>query len=54
MQELKSMLISRYYNKNVINAAIQRALDIDRLDALKRVEKTEKKKRITFVVTYTL
>ena len=39
-------------NKNVINAAIQRALDIDRLDPLKRVEKTEKKKRITFLVTY--
>ena len=52
MDELKDMLLSRSYNKNVIASAIKRALEVKREDALKRVEKTKKKDRVTFVVTY--
>ena len=43
MDELKDMLLSRSYNKNIISSAIKRALETKREDALKRVEKTKKK-----------
>ena len=52
MQELKEMLLSRMYNKNIVNAALKRALETSREEALKRVEKKKKKDRVTFVVTY--
>jgi hypothetical protein len=39
LEELKAMLISRKYNKKVINDAIKRALEIDRQKALKKVQK---------------
>ena len=52
MQELKEMLLSRMYNKNIVIAALKRALETSREEALKRVEKKKKKDRVTFVVTY--
>jgi hypothetical protein len=39
LEELKTMLISRRYNKKVINDAIKRALEIDRQEALKRYKR---------------
>ena len=39
--ELREMLLSREYNKNIINAAFQRVLKIDRKEALKRVVKVK-------------
>ena len=45
--------MSRQYNTNIINSAIQRALNITRHDALKKVEKS-KNERVTFAITYHL
>jgi hypothetical protein len=39
LEELKVMLLSRKYNKGVINAAIKRALEVDRKEALIKVTK---------------
>jgi hypothetical protein len=39
LEELKVMLLSRKYNKGVINAAIKRALEIDRREGLNKVTK---------------
>jgi hypothetical protein len=39
LEELKVMLLSRKYNKGVINAAIKRALEVDRREALIKVTK---------------
>ena len=36
------MLISRKYNKKVINDAIKRALNLDRIEALKKVQKANR------------
>ena len=52
LAELKEMLLSRDYNKNVINAAIKKALDVPRSEALKRVEREKSDDRVVFVVTY--
>lgn len=51
LNELKKMLISRQYNENIINSAIQRALSITRQDALKKVVKL-KNERVTLAITY--
>ena len=51
MSELKQMLVSRCYNKNIIDAAIKRALDIPREQALLKVVKP-KVDRVMFAVTY--
>jgi hypothetical protein len=39
MDELESMLLSRKYNRNIVKAAIQKAKNIPRTEALKRVQK---------------
>jgi peptide-methionine (R)-S-oxide reductase len=41
LEELKVMLLSRRYNKSVINAAIKKALEVDRQEALKKVVKKQ-------------
>jgi peptide-methionine (R)-S-oxide reductase len=51
LEELKVMLFSRKYNKKVINDAIKRALEIDRLEALKKVER-KPTDRVICAVTY--
>jgi hypothetical protein len=45
------MLLSRKYNKNVIKAALEKAKNKDRKEALKRVEK-KKNERVFFALTY--
>ena len=50
MEELEAMLVSRQY-KNIIKAAIAKALAIPRLEALKKVVKT-KLTRVMFAVTF--
>ena len=49
--ELRDMLLSRGYNKNIIKAAINKASKIVRKEALKRVEKV-KTERSVFAITY--
>ena len=51
MQQLITMLISRNYNKNIVKAAIKRALEIPIKTALIRVTK-EKCDRTMFAITY--
>ena len=51
MEELEAMLVSRQYKKNIIKAAIAKALAISRLEALKKVVKT-KHTRVMFAVTF--
>ena len=50
-KELKEMLLSRGYNRNIVEAAIKRASLVDRKEALKRVEKV-KTDRAVFAITY--
>ena len=50
-EELRTMLLSRNYNKNVVNSAILKASKVQRSDAVKRVIK-EKKDRTVLAVTY--
>jgi hypothetical protein len=45
------MLTSRKYNKNGIKAAIEKAKNKERKEALKRVEK-KKNERVVFALTY--
>jgi hypothetical protein len=49
--ELKDMLLSRNYNKNIVNAAINRALQLDRTETLKKVAK-KPNERVVLAVTY--
>ena len=51
LSELKDMLLSRQYNKNIVVAAIEKAKLIPREKALERVVK-EKNNRVMFTVTY--
>ena len=51
LEELKTMLLSRNYNKGVINAAIKKALETDRSDALKKVVKKQND-RVTCALTF--
>ena len=41
LQELKAMLLSRDYRKNIVDAALEKAMSIPRTEALKKVEKTK-------------
>ena len=50
MTELETMLVSREYNRNVVRAAIAKAMSIPREEALKRVIKV-KNERPIFVLT---
>ena len=52
LNELKQMLLSRNYSKNIINAAIARAVAIPRSEALKRVVREKSQDRPVFVITY--
>ena len=45
------MLKSRKYNKNVVKAAIKKALEKNRQEALKKVDK-KKEERVVFALTY--
>ena len=49
--ELKEMLLSRNYPKRIVNAAIEKARQIPRLEALKKVIR-KKNDRVIFTVTY--
>ena len=51
LEELKVMLLSRNYRKNIVNAAIDKALNTPRIEALKKVVKN-KTDRVIFAVTY--
>ena len=51
LTELKDMLVSRNYNKNIVVAAIEKAKLIPREKALERVVKA-KNNRVMFTVTY--
>ena len=51
-KELKDMLLSRDYSSNIINAAIERARNIPRLEALKKVVKSKTSERPVFVIHY--
>ena len=46
------MLLSRDYPGSLINAAISRALEIPRQEALKKVIKEKSSSRAIFVITY--
>jgi hypothetical protein len=41
--ELKDMLLSRKYNKNIFKAKIEKAASLDRKEVMKKVEKTKMK-----------
>ena len=51
MVELKLMLLSRKYNKNIVNAAINKALQLDRKETLKKVTR-KPNERVVLAVTY--
>ena len=51
LTELKDMLVTRKYNKNIINAAITKALSKDRLEVLEKVVKKENE-RVVFAIKY--
>ena len=50
--ELKDMLLTRDYPRSLINAAVTRALEIPRQEALKKVVRENNSKRPIFVVTF--
>ena len=50
--ELKDMLLARDYSSNIIKAAIDRARNIPRLEALKKVIKPKTSDRPVFVIHY--
>ena len=52
LSELKEMLLSREYHRNVVNTVINKAMKIPRSDALKRVVREKSTDRVVFVVTY--
>ena len=49
--ELKEMLLSRGYSKNIVKETTLKALTLDRAEILKKVTKT-KKDRVVLAVTY--
>ena len=51
LEEIKAMLLSRNYNRNVIDSAFTGVKSLDRLDVLKQVEK-KKCDRVTLTITY--
>ena len=52
LTELRNMLIERDYKPGIIDAAIDRARQISRNDALKKVQDNKKNKRPVFVITH--
>ena len=52
LSELKEMLISRDYKKNLINSAIEKALKIPRSEAIKKVIRDSKGDRVVFSIRY--
>ena len=52
LEELKQLLLSRNYRNNIINVAIEKAKNIPRVEALKKVEKAKATHRPVFVVQY--
>ena len=52
LAELKVMLLERDYKPKLIEAAIERAKEIPRTEALKKVVKQKQSKRPVFVVTF--
>jgi len=52
LNELKEMLLTRNYDRSVIDSAILRVMNIDRKDALKKVEKPATTKKLTFVLKF--
>ena len=46
------MLLSRNYKKNLINAAIDKALSIPRAEAIKKVVRKQDPSRVVFVIQY--
>ena len=52
LDELKILLLSRNYRLGMINAAIEKAKSVSRIQALTRVEKSEVARRPVFVVHY--
>ena len=52
LNELKDMLLARNYKPGVVNAAVEKARKIPRLEALQKVEKESSQQRPVFVVLY--
>ena len=52
MDELKCLLLARNYKPKLIDAAIQRAKNIPRSEALKKVKISEKNQRTVFAITF--
>ena len=52
LSELRDMLLTRDYPRNIINNAIQKAVAVPRVEALKRVEKSKVSDRPVFTVLY--
>ena len=50
--ELKSLLLARGYKTGVVNIAVDKARDIPRKEALKKVEKSKEQNRPIFVIQY--
>jgi hypothetical protein len=51
LTELKDMLLSRRYNKNIVNNAIEKAKNLDRKEILKKTNKP-KTDRVVLAITY--
>ena len=51
LTEFENMLLSRNYNKNIIRQTIAKALELDRMEFLKKAEKA-KTDRVVLAITY--
>ena len=51
LSELSDMLLSRNYNKNVVKAALKKAIEVKRSDALEKVMKPQTE-RVILAITY--
>ena len=49
---MKNLLLERNYRPGIINAVIERAKNIPRVEALKKIESESKNQRPVFVITY--
>ena len=52
LSELRNLLLERKYRPGIIDAAIERAKNIPRTEALKKKESESRNKRPVFVITY--
>ena len=50
--ELKTLLLARSYKPNLVDAAIEKARQIPRVEALKKVEKSKTTQRPVFVIRH--